>query len=116
MEPRYRVLIHVDEGDPAKHAAVLRNVANLLDDLGADQTQIEIVAHGLGLDLLTNASGYAAQVGALHARGVMLAACHNTLRERQIDPVTLLPGVIIVPSGIGELVRRQQGGWLYVRP
>lgn len=29
----------------------MRNVRNVLEDLGADQTQVELVAHGPGLDI-----------------------------------------------------------------
>ncbi len=113
---RYRVVVHLDEADARKQEAVLRNINNLLADLGAEQTQVELVAHGPGLDLLINQTELAQAVEELLARGVMMAACHNTLQGRAIPPERLLPGVIVVSSGIGELVRRQQEGWCYVRP
>lgn len=39
------VVVHLDEGEQAKHEAVVRNVGNLLDDLG-DGLQMELVGHG----------------------------------------------------------------------
>ncbi len=112
----YRVVVHLDEPDAKKHEAVLRNVRNLLEDLGEDRSEVELVAHGLGLDLLTGDTGLGGQLAELAARGVVLAACENTLRERGIPRERLLAGVSLVPSGIGELVRRQREGWQYVRP
>lgn len=115
-EPLYRVVVHLDEADRVKHESVMRNIRNLLDDLGAEQTQVELVAHGPGLDLLTGQTGLGEQAQELAARGVILAACNNTLRERKIPAERLLPGVTVVPAGIGEIVRREAEGWLYVRP
>lgn len=115
-ETVYRVLFHLDEADRAKHEAVLRNVSNVLEDLGPERTQIELVAHGPGLDLLTGKTGLAEGVQRVAERGVIVAACQNTRRERQIAPEELLPGVTLVSSGIGEIVRREAEGWLYVRP
>ncbi|MHB8878089.1 MAG: DsrE family protein [Myxococcaceae bacterium] len=112
----FRVVFHLDEADAKKHESVLRNVNNLLDDLGQGQTHIELVAHGLGLDLLTGETGFAEQVAGLVRRGVVMAACNNTLRERGIARDRLLPDVTVVSSGVGELVRRQRVGWQYVRP
>lgn len=115
-EPTYRVLFHLDEADRAKHESVLRNIRNLLDDLGADKTQVELVTHGQGLDLLTGQTDQGERVRELIEQGVTVAACNNTLRERHIPAERLLPGVTIVSSGVGELVRREAEGWLYVRP
>jgi intracellular sulfur oxidation DsrE/DsrF family protein len=47
---------------------------------------------------------------------VVVAACENTLEMKGIGRDRLAAGVVTVPSGIGELVRKQQQGWAYVRP
>lgn len=109
------VVVHVDEPGDDKHAAVLRNVSNLLDDLG-DDTLVQIVAHGPGIGLCLTDSAHTDQVRSLIERGVVVAACQNTLRSREIGPDQLTPGVVTVPAGIGELVRKQRDGWAYVRP
>lgn len=115
-EHLYHVVFHLDEAEPAKHEAVLRNISNLLDDLGQERTEVELVAHGPGIDLLIGKTGQAERLSQLAQRGVVLAACANTLRERQIPHEQLVAHVTIVSSGVGELVRRQQEGWQYVRP
>ena len=109
------VVVHVDEGGTEKHTSVLQNVANLLDEMGAG-LQVEVVAHGPGIDVCLRDSPAAGALSGLIARGVIVAACENTLRHRGLQQDQLTDGVTAVPAGIAELVRRQQSGWAYVRP
>lgn len=115
MTERAGVVVHLSEGDPDKHRAVLRNVANLRLDLGPD-VPVELVVHGPGLAVALRTGAESRQVSDLVAEGVAVAACQNTLRSLDITPEALLPGVVVVPSGVGELARRQLSGWAYVRP
>lgn len=109
------IVVHLDEAEPDKHASVLRNIGNLLDELG-DGTEIELVAHGPGLAAAITGSPHAAQVRELLSRGVSVAACANTMREKNVSADALIEGVHVVPAGIAELVRKQREGWAYVRP
>jgi len=115
-QAQYRVVFHLDEAGAEKFESVLRNVSHLIDDLGADQTKVELVAHGPGIDLLVKESPYPEKVRKLQNRGVIMVACHNTLQQQSLTEDDLLPDVTVVPAGIGEIVRRQQQGWQYVRP
>lgn len=115
MSAQPGVVVHLSEGDPGKHANVLRNVANLLSELG-DGTPVELVAHGPGLDVALATAAHADQVRALLARGVTVAACANTMRSRELDSGALIEGVRVVPAGVAELARRQWQGWAYLRP
>lgn len=112
---RARVVVHLDEGEPAKHQAVVRNMGNLLEDLG-EGAQVELVAHGPGVALCLADSPHTGALRALIDRGVVVAACENTLAAQGIDRSRLAEGVVTVPAGIGELVRKQLQGWAYVRP
>ena len=47
-------------------------------------------------------------------KGVILAQCENTLRERKIDKNTLFPFISYVPSGNGEIIIRHYEGWAIV--
>jgi intracellular sulfur oxidation DsrE/DsrF family protein len=108
-------VVHLSEKDPDKHRAVLRNVANLRADLGPD-VPVELVVHGPALAVALRTSAEARQVTELVADGVAVAACQNTLRSLDMTAEALLPGVLVVPSGVGELARRQLSGWAYLRP
>ena len=108
-------VVHLDEGEQAKHEAVVRNIENLLDDFGG-ALSVELVTHGPGVGLCIADGPQVAAVQGLIARGVTVAACQNTLRAQGIDRSRLVAGVVTVPAGIGEVVRKQQEGWAYVRP
>lgn len=109
------VVVHLDEADPAKHRAVLRNITNLLAELGED-TPVELVVHGPGLAAALAGAPHASEVRELLDRGVMVAACGNTMRQQDVAADQLVAGARVVPAGIAQLVRRQREGWAYVRP
>lgn len=109
------VVVHLDEADPAKHASVLRNIGNLLSELG-DGSPIELVVHGPGLAAAVRDAPHAEQIRELLGRGITVAACANTMREKGVPADQLIDGVYVVPAGIAQLVRRQRDGWSYVRP
>jgi intracellular sulfur oxidation DsrE/DsrF family protein len=109
------VVVHLDEPGQDKHAAVLRNVTNLLDEMGPG-LEVEVVAHGPGIGVCLRDNPVAEIVRDLLARGVMVAACANTMRQNGIGPDELVDRVVVVPAGVAELVRRQHSGWAYVRP
>ncbi len=111
----YRAVFQVSEADAGYHEQVLRNVRNTATDLGED-AEVAVVTHGPGLQLTTGATGWADEVAQLVDSGIEVLACRNTMQRLGIEPDKLLPGVTMVDAGIGEIVRRQQGGWAYVRP
>jgi intracellular sulfur oxidation DsrE/DsrF family protein len=45
----------------------------------------------------------------------MFKACENTIRERKIDRNTLLQQSGTVPSGVAEIVLKQEAGWAYLK-
>ena len=104
----------VDDG-PAIHERLLRQVANLLADLAGEGVDVEVVAHGAGLDLLLPGGPNAELVRDLQGRGAAFLACENTLRSRELEVRDLLADVRAVPSGVAAIVRRQSQGWSYLR-
>ena len=115
VSPPHQAVWQVVDGEPAMHQRLVRHVANLLADLGADGVAVEVVAHGAGLDLLLPDRDTADAVRGLQERGVAFLACENTLRSRDLEIGDLLADVGTVPSGVGAIVRRQSQGWSYLR-
>jgi len=112
----YRALFHLDEAASCKVESILRSVGHLLEELGPQGLEIELVAHGDGITALRRtANPFAHTLRQLAERGVRLAACHNTMQRLGLSPDDLLDVAQVVPSGVGELVRRQAEGWAYVR-
>jgi intracellular sulfur oxidation DsrE/DsrF family protein len=93
----------------------LKNVANILKEV--EGAEIEVVCHGGGIGLLVkDKSEHADEVARLIKEGVRFAACENTLRDKSIPKEDLLPGVATVPSGVVEVIRKQQEGYGCFKP
>lgn len=111
----YQVVVHIDE--IGKGLLGLNNIENLLADLGKDNVNVELVANYEGIEiLLKSPDTYVEQIKRLGKMGVKFAACSNTMRQRGITKEELVEYFEIVPSGVGELVKKQAQGWAYIRP
>jgi hypothetical protein len=114
---RYRVVFHIDEGTIARANMVLHNIQNLTDDLGKDSVEVALVANGEGVTtLLRSPNVHKARIRKLAGQGVQFLACGNSLRFMGLGRDDLLEFVTVVSSGVGELTKRQTGGWAYIRP
>ena len=107
-----RVVFHASTDRPG----VLGNVHNLLDDDTVDVSAVALVGHADGLDLLLSAGRHADRVRELVESGVDVAACRNTMANRDRTERDLVDGVRVVASGVGELARLQHEGYAYLRP
>lgn len=108
-----RVVVHVDDADPDRWRLALRNVANLLADVGS--AQVELVFNGPAIAALTTTSPLFEELAAV-APGVRVLACRNSMAGAGLHKADLVPSAEVVPAGISHLVRRQHEGWAYVRP
>jgi intracellular sulfur oxidation DsrE/DsrF family protein len=79
------------------------------------------VITGKGLALVrVETSAFADRIQLLQREfdNLTFAACQNTidrLRNEQGIIVRLLPGVVVIDSGMAELMRRQNQGWTYIQ-
>ena len=122
-EVRNKVLIHIAHDDNLRLAQALEEVENLLRFYRERQqsARVEVVINGRGLDLVRrDTSQYAAQISRLQKEfdNLTFAACQNTIdrvRREQGIVVRLLPGVVVIDSGMAEIMRRQHQGWAYLQ-
>ncbi|WP_162426657.1 DsrE family protein [Pontibacter pudoricolor] len=111
---QHRIVYDVSAADTGQHAGIMRQLNNL--KRAWPDAQVEVVVHGKALNLLvTENTGKATAIKDLQAKGVVFAACENTMRVRKITKDQLLPGVITVPMAVGELVLKQEEGWSYIK-
>ena len=111
---RHKVVIQFTDSDSVSQASVLGQVKNIKNDL--PDTDIEVVCHGPGLDLLVRkTSKAAAQIAEWKSKGVTFAACNNTMKRRGVKPEDLQQEATIVPSAMTQLIKRQEEGWSYVK-
>ncbi len=113
----YRVVFQLNESASSAVEGVLGNIRHLQAELASAGLEVELVAHGDGLVAFYRAPNRQARtIREMAEQGVRFVACHNTMAARGLSPGDLLEVVQVVPSGVGELVRRQAEGWAYVHP
>lgn len=116
MAKKERMVIQVSDADPKKWNLALNNAKNVQTDLGADKTEIEIVAYGPGIGMLKADAEVANRIEEAAAAGVKVVACENTMKAQKISRDDMHKNVEYVPAGVVELMRRQQQGYAYIRP
>lgn len=114
-----KVVYHFN--DSANASAGMNNIRNHLAT--NPNAKIVAVTHGKGIDFLLEGAAdkdgnpYNVKAEELMAKGVEFRVCNNTLKSRNIDPKTVMPGAKIVPSGVAEIGRLQTyDGYVYLKP
>lgn len=111
----HKVVVQLNTSDTLVWHGALKNISNLQTALGPT-TQIELVAHGSGIGILIDGkTTQKAKIAELAASGVLFKVCENTIRERKIDRSTILTQAGTVPSGVAEVVLKQEAGWAYLK-
>ncbi|MEO7486349.1 MAG: DsrE family protein [Ferruginibacter sp.] len=114
---QYKALYILNHGDQHQIKAVLRNINNALEDPRLKgKLKVELIAFGDGVEIYKKSNGYDTLLLGLKNKGVILAQCENTIRERKISKGDLWPFIAYVPSGNGEIIIRQYQGWAIVHP
>jgi intracellular sulfur oxidation DsrE/DsrF family protein len=113
----YKALYFVDDTASAKISMTLRNIDNALEDPRIKgKVEIELVAFSGGYTMFLKSGKYESALLALQKKGVVLAQCENTLRERKVDKALLFNFIGYVPSGNGEIIILGNQGWTVVHP
>lgn len=115
----HKVVIQVSTDDPRTQTIALNNAVNLQNALGQDNVQIEIVAYGPGLGMLTSESPVGKRVSSLAMQDIQFSACGNTMKgveKKTGKKPILLEGVTVVQAGVLRLMELQEQGYAYVRP
>ena len=116
---KHKLVIQVSSDDPRTQTIALNNAANLIKHYGMNDIDIEIVAYGPGLGLLTQESKFAERVQSMTMQNVTMSACGNTMKKvakkTGKDP-ELLNGVTVVTAGVARIMELQEEGYAYVRP
>lgn len=113
----YKALYVLNSGDEKKITTTLRNINNALNDPRLKgKLQIELVVFGDGVSAYLKTGPFEASLKELQQKGVILAQCENTLKQRKIEKSSLFPFISYVPSANGEIIIRQYEGWAIVYP
>lgn len=113
----YNALYVINSSDVKKITGTLRNIKNALEDPRLKgKLQVELIAFSDGVAVYEKDGTFEQTLKDLQAKGVLLAQCENTVRERHIDKDQLFPFISYVPSGNGEIIIRHYQGWAVVHP
>jgi hypothetical protein len=111
---QHKIIWEMALGDTAQQRVLFNQLNNVLTE--APDTKIEVVFHGHAVYTMLKDTGYfKPQINSLYKKGVVFAACNNSLKKRNIDPARVIPEAIIVPVAILEIVKKQELGWAYIK-
>ncbi|HWA82218.1 MAG TPA: DsrE family protein [Fimbriimonadaceae bacterium] len=111
----HHVVIEVNVPGTNAYGLVLNNIENLKKAMAPDPVDVEVVCHGSGIDMLRTGNGLGKRMEVLARKGVVFAACANTIRGKHIDRKKLYSFIRVVPSGVAEVVKKQEAGWSYLK-
>jgi hypothetical protein len=124
--PVHRLMIQVNQNDPALMNLALNNATNVLEYYRGrgEQTDVDIVAFGPGLHMLrSDTSPVSDRIKGLKDVAfpgtIRFSACGVTRRgmeTKEGKPVAMVPEASMVSSGVVHMMELQEKGWSYVRP
>jgi intracellular sulfur oxidation DsrE/DsrF family protein len=115
VTPSHKVVIQLNTADTAAWSGVIGNIKNL-SKVWPGNIKFEVVVHGKALDFLVAAKSHlVTDIDQLAKKGVVFNACENTMGKHGITKQMLIPSVFSVPSGVAEIILKQEEGWSYLR-
>jgi hypothetical protein len=125
-EKPHRVVIQVDQNDPALMNLALNNASNIIDYYRSKKqdVSVDIVTYGPGLHMLRADSSpvkdrLARLKDSAFPSTIRFSACNNTkqnMEKTEGHPIELVKEASIVPSGVVHATELQEQGWSYLRP
>lgn len=115
VEKIHQVVIQLNSADTAVWSSTIGNIKNL-QKIWPGAVKIEVVVHGKALNFLVATKTHLLdEINSVANKGVIFSACENTMNKHAITKDMLIPVASTVPSGVGELVIKQENGWSYLK-
>lgn len=113
-KPEHRIIFQLTSGDTVAHKQLMKQFGNILSV--SPSTQIEVVCHGPGLDMLVNGKTIVGEkIKQFAAKGVKFSACEFSMKERKVEKSAIHESAGFVQAGIIEIVNKQEQGWSYIK-
>jgi uncharacterized protein len=110
----YHVVFDVTSKDTMTHKMIIR----WLKEVSANKdAKMEVVFYGQSLDMITNGNSVVTNDVKMLASNpnISFKVCAIAMKNNNVTKEQLIPGVMIVPDGIYELVVKQKQGWGYIK-
>lgn len=111
-----RIVLQVSDPSPKTWGQALNVAANLQKAYGPGGSQIEVVAFGMGIEMLKADALVANRVRDTAAEGVKIYACENSMARFKLKRADMVATVTYVEAGIKHIVSRSREGWVINRP
>jgi uncharacterized protein len=112
---KIKAIFHIDEYE--KWDLLLTNVENLLKGTDINEAEIEVVANSKAVAYYkADSSSNELRLEELSKRGIVFAACRNSLNSLKLDQDMLYPYIRIVPIGVKEIIEKEHEGFAYIKP
>jgi intracellular sulfur oxidation DsrE/DsrF family protein len=112
---KHKVVIQLNTADTSAWSSTIGNIKNL-QKLWPNNVVVEVVIHGKALDLLVAAKTHLTnELIEMSKTNVQFSACENSMRKHHIDKSELLSIANTVPSGVAEVILKQEAGWSYLK-
>jgi intracellular sulfur oxidation DsrE/DsrF family protein len=122
----HRVLIQVDQNDPALMNLALNNATNVIEYYRSKgkEVAVDVVAYGPGLNMLrADTSPVQDRIKQLKSVAfpstIQFSACNVTkegMEKKEGHPIDIVSDAVVVPSGVIHMMELQEEGWSYIRP
>jgi intracellular sulfur oxidation DsrE/DsrF family protein len=118
-----KIMIHLNSGERELIRDSLDELESLLKHYRktGQRARIEMVTNGGGISLLrADASPFPERIKRMQQEydNLTFVACQNSmnrLKDEKGITAKLIPGVVVIDSGVAQLMRRQHQGWAYIR-
>lgn len=112
----YKVVFDLTTDDPADQTAVLRWLREVASVSPQSEMEVVMYARGIGLVMPERSPSKLEEVKqAIGSPRVSFKVCEIAMKNQKVEKSQLLPNVMTVPDGIGEIVTKQKQGWGYIK-
>jgi intracellular sulfur oxidation DsrE/DsrF family protein len=120
----HKLVLHVDDNDPAKMNLALNNLSNVYDfyKKKGEKIRVELVAYGPGMHMFrADTSPVRSRLDQIKLAydNVVYTGCGNTIagmEKAEGKEIKLVEDVTVAEAGVVRLIELQEQGWSYVRP
>ena len=110
-----KTVFHVADGADAVQDAAIRYAAGIFEDPSVEIDAVAVVANASGVEFVRRVSAYATEITDLSSGAVEFVACEKSMAAAGLTDDDILDAVATAPTSVGELTRRQENGYRYIK-
>jgi intracellular sulfur oxidation DsrE/DsrF family protein len=111
----YKVVFDLTSKDSLDQKAVIRWAGEVVN--ASADAKVEVVMYGQGVRMMVDGKSIVQEAISklIENKNISFKVCAVALKAQGIDQSQLIPGVVVVPDGIYEIISKQRDGWGYIK-